>query len=96
LLPDALLERPDKIFPFFIGHGLPPGITGFIVAGLLAATMSTLSSDLNCLSAVMFDDYYRKLRPDCTDKQQLIFSRLVVALQPLIERPCPARICVSE
>jgi SSS family solute:Na+ symporter len=83
LLPDALLERPDKIFPFFIGHGLPPGITGFIVAGLLAATMSTLSSDLNCLSAVMFDDYYRKLRPDCTDKQQLIFSRLVVAVAGL-------------
>lgn len=79
-LPAALLEKPDKIFPHFIGHGLPAGITGFIMAGLLAATMSTLSSDLNCLSAVIFDDYYRKLRPNRTEGQQLLFSRLVVAV----------------
>jgi SSS family solute:Na+ symporter len=83
-LPPELLQKPDKIFPHFIGHGLPAGITGFIMAGLLAATMSTLSSDLNSLSAVIFDDYYRKLRPIRTERQQLFFSRLVVAVAGLL------------
>lgn len=78
LLPAELLAKPDKIFPYFIGHALPPGVTGFILAGLLAATMSTLSSDLNSLSAVVLDDYYRKLRPNRSDAHQLAVSRVIV------------------
>ena len=58
LLPQALWTEPDKVFPYFIGHQLPAGITGLILAALLAATMSTLSSDLNSLAAILFDDYY--------------------------------------
>lgn len=77
-LPAELLAKPDRIYPHFIGHALPPGITGLIFAGLLAATMSTLSSDLNSLSAVAFDDYYRKIRPHDDACAQLRFSRLMV------------------
>lgn len=77
-LPRGLLATPDRIYPHFIAHALPPGITGVILAGLLAATMSTLSSDLNSLSAVVFDDYYRKWRPGGDDAAHLRFSRLMV------------------
>lgn len=84
LLPPGVLERPDKVFPHFMGHALPGGIKGLVLAGLLAATMSTLSSDLNSLSAVVFDDYYRRLRPNLGDRAHLLFSRLVVLTAGLL------------
>lgn len=84
LLPGSVLAKPDKIFPHFIAHGLPGGITGLILSGLLAATMSTLASDLNSLSAVVFDDYYRRFRPATDDRSHLLFSRLVVLAAGLL------------
>lgn len=80
LLPDAIRAYPDKVFPYFIGHQLPTGFSGFILVGLLAATMSTLSSDLNCLGAILFDDYYNKLQQNRTERQRLLFSRFSVLI----------------
>ncbi len=84
LLPDNLWTQPDKVFPYFIGHQLPPGVTGLILAGLLAATMSTLSSDLNSLAAILFDDYYIKLRKEKTDSQKLFFCRMSVLVSGIL------------
>ena len=42
--------------------------------------MSSLSSDLNCLSAVGVEDYYRKLRPAASDQQRLFTGKLIVAV----------------
>ncbi|MSU50288.1 MAG: hypothetical protein EXS37_14580 [Opitutus sp.] len=84
LLPAAVRATPDKVFPYFIANQLPSGLPGLMLAGLLAATMSTLSSDLNSLSAVIYDDYYRKLRPEGGEASQLLFSRLVVCVAGLL------------
>ncbi len=84
VLPEDLAGQPDKIYPFFIGYALPPGITGLILTGLIAATMSTLSSDLNCLAAVIYEDYYLKLRPQVTEAASLFFSRTVVLAAGLL------------
>ena len=84
LLPTELWSQPDRVFPYFIGHQLPAGISGLILAGLLAATMSTLSSDLNSLGAVLTDDYYSKLRKKFSDVQKLRFSRLSVLTSGLL------------
>ncbi len=84
LLPSALRSQPDKVFPYFIGHQLPQGVTGIILAGLMAATMSTLSSDLNSLSVVVFDDYYNKIKKDRSEEQRLFFSRLTVLVSGLL------------
>jgi SSS family solute:Na+ symporter len=65
-------------------HELPAGLPGLMLAGLLAATMSTLSSDLNSLSAVVCDDYYRKLRPRAAEHHHLLFSRLTVLVAGLL------------
>lgn len=83
-LPAAIRATPDSVFPYFIAHELPTGLPGLMLAGLLAATMSTLSSDLNSLSAVVFADYYRKLRPDAPPERHLLFSRLVVLVAGLL------------
>lgn len=52
---------PDEIFPLFIVEGLPPGLSGLIVAGILAAMMSTVSSSLNSLASATTHDIYAPL-----------------------------------
>ncbi|MGH8196340.1 MAG: sodium:solute symporter [Woeseiaceae bacterium] len=51
----------DATFPQFIAAELPIGITGLIIAGIFAASMSTLSSILNSVATVVSVDFYEKL-----------------------------------
>lgn len=60
-LADLGLGKPDEIFPRFVIDGLPVGVTGFIIAGLFAAAMSTLSSSLAALSSSTMFDLFPKL-----------------------------------
>lgn len=46
----------DKIFAFFITQYFPDGLRGLMVAGVLAATMSTLDSSINALSSCLYND----------------------------------------
>jgi SSS family solute:Na+ symporter len=48
----------DTIFPRFIIERLPAGIAGLVVAGILAAAMSTISSSINALASSMTHDIY--------------------------------------
>ncbi len=72
--------RPDAVFPFFIMTRLPVGIVGLLLAALLAAAISSLDSDLNCLSAICIEDYYIRFMPQSTEKQRMIASRIVVVV----------------
>lgn len=77
--PVALgLQRYDEIFPKFIIEGLPPGVSGFIIAGLLAAALSTLAGSMSSLSASTLLDLYRPLsgRP-MDDARALWISRRI-------------------
>lgn len=56
------LTRDDEVFPKFIIEGLPAGISGLLLAGILAAAMSTLSSSLSALSSSTVTDVVEKLR----------------------------------
>src|SRR5699024_1550289 len=67
---DLGLTRDDEIFPHFIIDGLPTGISGLLLAGILAAAMSTLSSSLSALSSSTVNDVYARLkRTPMTDEQ---------------------------
>lgn len=58
---DALgLQRGDEVFPKYIIEGLPPGLSGLILAGIIAAAMSTLSSSLNALASSSMTDLYER------------------------------------
>ena len=48
----------DEIFPRFIVEQLPTGLAGLVVAGILAAAMSTISSSINALASSMTHDLY--------------------------------------
>jgi SSS family transporter len=55
---DAGARPGDEIFPVFVVTHLPSGLAGLVVAGLLAAAMSTVSSSLNSLASATTHDFY--------------------------------------
>jgi SSS family solute:Na+ symporter len=70
--------KPDAVFPFFIITQLPVGVVGLIISALIAAAFSSLDSDLNCLSAILTEDYYIRWKPKSTEKQRMFISRLTI------------------
>jgi SSS family solute:Na+ symporter len=76
--------RADAVFPYFIMTKLPTGIIGFILAAMISAAICSLSADLNSLAAVGVEDYYKKIRPNRSDKQYLRASKWIVVASGLI------------
>lgn len=64
-----------QVVPLFIVQRLPEGIAGLIVAALFAASMSTLSSSMNSVATLASEDFYRRFRPDSTDRQRLLLMK---------------------
>ncbi len=73
----------DAVFPYFILTKLPVGIVGLILSALMAAAISSLDSDLNCLSAILTEDYYKRIKPNSSDKEQLVMGRIFIVLAGL-------------
>lgn len=65
-------DTPDAVFPTFIIEGLPPGLSGLIVAGIVAAMMSTVSSSLNSLASATTHDLYAPLAGRVQDQGHLL------------------------
>jgi SSS family transporter len=75
-----VLTSNDEIFPTFIVQHLPPGLSGLVIAAILAAAMSTVSGSLNSLASSTMVDFYRPLlAPNATDERLLSLSRWVTA-----------------
>ena len=58
LLPEG--TPADMVFPHFIVHGLPTGITGLVIAALFSAGMSTVATSINSSATIVFTDFYKK------------------------------------
>ena len=65
-------EASDVIFPQFIVQVMPPGLTGLVIAAILAAAMSTVSGSLNSLSAATTHDIYLPLTKRPADDPGLL------------------------
>lgn len=76
--------RADGVFPYFIMTQLPPGIVGIIIAAMISAAICSLSADLNSLAAVGVEDYYKKIRPNRPDKENLKAGKWLVVISGLI------------
>ncbi len=66
---DNLADCPNLTYPVLIMDLLPVGVFGLVVAGLLAAMMSSVSATFNSASTLITMDFVRNLRPDLTSKQ---------------------------
>lgn len=67
--------KPDEIFPNFIIHILPPGISGIIIAGLFAAALSTLAGSMSSLSSSTMMDLFQPIFG--IRKNELFISRII-------------------
>src|ERR1700704_1674342 len=68
LFPE-LRNSPDAAYPTLVTQLLPAGIKGLVLAGMLAALMSSLASAFNACSTLLTWDVYRKMRPAATERQ---------------------------
>ncbi len=67
--------RSDEIFPKFIIEIIPSGIKGIIIAGLLAAALSTLAGSITALSSSTMMDLYLPFKKSVNEKKDLIISK---------------------
>ena len=75
-LPSASFGKADYIYPKFIVTRMPHGISGLLIAAILAAAMSNLSAALNSLSSSSMMDFYLRRHPQTDDRTQLRLSRI--------------------
>ncbi len=82
--PSAQFGRPDRIYPTFIVTHMPHGISGLLIAAILAAAMSNLSAALNSLSSSAIMDFYARLRPQTDETTKMRLSRLATLAWALV------------
>ena len=72
-----IISDPEKVLPTVIFNILPLGLKGLLVAGLMAAAMSTFSSLINSGASYWVRDIYQEfINPDATEKKLIVHSRL--------------------
>lgn len=59
--PELSRLLPEEVFPHFIRTQVPTGLAGFVISGLIAAALSTLSSEISALATTASTDFYRRL-----------------------------------
>jgi solute:Na+ symporter, SSS family len=74
------LASPDQALPTLVATLLPAGVRGVVVAGLLAALMSSLSSVFNSTSTLITWDIYRRLRPAASEARLVWVGRISTAV----------------
>jgi SSS family transporter len=73
----APIAAPDRIFPTFIVREVPTGISGLMIAAILAAAMSNLSAALNSLASTSMIDLYLPSHQGLSEKQRIRLSRFL-------------------
>lgn len=82
---NVTLENPETVFIMFANILFNPYITGFLLAAILAAIMSTISSQLLVTSSALTEDFYKAFfRREATDKELVFVGRAAVLLVALV------------
>ena len=75
LYTDVRSGAGDTAYPALVTRLLPVGFKGLVLAGMLAALMSSLASAFNSCSTLLTWDVYRKLHPTATEKRLVEVGR---------------------
>lgn len=84
LTPDGAIGDSGQAFPLMVTNVLPVGIRGVVVAGLLAALMSSLAGVFNACATLFTIDLYAKARPDANEARLVKVGRIATATMVLI------------
>ena len=80
----ALPGYSQSSFAQMVQYVMPPGLRGLVVAGLLAALMSSLAGAFNACSTLFTIDFYQKFRPRATQAQLVWIGRVATTVMVLI------------
>jgi len=76
--PDRLpvtMPKADSVLPLFMANDLPAGAAGIILAGLFAATITTLAANINSSATALTSDWFVRLRQGAGDRAQVLFAQ---------------------
>ncbi len=81
---DITTAHADAIFPYFMMSQMPAGLAGLLIAAIFAATMSTISSNINSVSTAFSVDFIQRFRPKTSDVALLRTARWTCVVSGLI------------
>ncbi len=81
---NVISHNAQQAFPLLVATILPSGIRGLVVAGLLAALMSSLAGVFNASSTLFTMDFYSRFHPGASEKLLVRIGRIATAVMVLI------------
>jgi SSS family solute:Na+ symporter len=76
LLPG--MSHPDRVYARLISDFLPPGLSGIVLAGLLAAILGTVAAGLSASSSMISFDFLQRLRPGLSEHERVRAGRVIM------------------
>ncbi|MBN1998107.1 sodium:solute symporter [candidate division KSB1 bacterium] len=81
---EVIRDNSQQAFPLLVAQILPIGIRGIVVAGLLAALMSSLAGAFNASAALFTIDFYSKIRPNAPQSRVVWVGRVATGVMVII------------
>ena len=81
---EMIRDQAQKAFPLLVATVLPAGVRGIVVAGLLAALMSSLAGVFNASATLFTMDFYTKLHPGVSQQRLVWIGRVATTVMVLI------------
>ncbi|MDZ7337167.1 MAG: sodium:solute symporter [candidate division KSB1 bacterium] len=81
---EIIRENAQRAFPLLVAHVLPVGVRGIVVAGLLAALMSSLAGVFNASATLFTIDFYSRFRPEASQRHLVWVGRMATTVMVII------------
>ena len=73
-------DKPDELLPFYIVQNLPVGVAGIVIAGIFAASMSSLDSSMNSIATAYITDIQKRFNDKVSDARSLRLAKLITVI----------------
>lgn len=73
-------SKPDELLPFYIVQNLPVGVAGVVIAGVFAASMSSLDSSMNSIATAYISDIQKRFNKNSSDAHSLKLAKWITVI----------------